>query len=111
MNQKFILTVGYYLAFILLGLSIGAEGPTLPKLAENTSSALDQISSIFIFGSLGYLFGSYISGRFYDRVPGHRVMSGVLLLLGISVALVPFATSLNLLLLIILIAGLAKGAI
>ena len=111
MNQKFIQTVGYYLAFILLGLSIGAEGPTLPKLAENTSSALDRISSIFIFGSLGYLLGSYISGRFYDRVPGHRVMSGVLVLLGLSVALVPRATSLNVLLLIILIAGLAKGAI
>ena len=111
MNQKFVQTVGYYLAFILLGLSIGAEGPTLPKLAENTSSALDRISSIFIFGSLGYLLGSYISGRFYDRVPGHRVMSGVLVLLGISVALVPLATSLSVLLLIILIAGFAKGAI
>ena len=111
MNQKNLLTAAYYLAFILLGLSIGAEGPTLPKLAENTSSALDRISSIFIFGSLGYLFGSYISGRFYDRVPGHRVMSGVLVLLGISVALVPLATSLSVLLLIVLIAGFAKGAI
>lgn len=111
MNQKFVQTVGYYLAFILLGLSIGAEGPTLPKLAENTSSALDRISSIFIFGSLGYLLGSYISGRFYDRAPGHRVMSIVLVLLGGSVALVPLATSLSVLLLIILIAGFAKGAI
>ena len=111
MNQKLVQTVGYYLAFILLGLSIGAEGPTLPKLAENTSSTLDRISSIFIFGSLGYLLGSYITGRIYDRVPGHRVMSGVLVMLAVSVALVPLATSLNLLLLIILIAGFAKGAI
>src|SRR3546814_1600480 len=76
-------------------------------------SLLDSLPScsIFISGSLGYLLGSYITGRIYDRVPGHRVMSGVLVLLGISVALVPLATSLSVLLLIILIAGFAKGAI
>ena len=111
MNQKHIITAAYYLAFILLGLSVGAEGPTLLKLAENTSSALDQISSIFIFGSLGYLLGSYISGRIYDRMPGHQVMAGMLVLMGITVALVPVATSLSTLLLIILILGFAKGAL
>ena len=58
MNQKHITTAAYYLAFILLGLTIAAEGPTLLKLAEHTSSALDQISSIFLFGSFGYLLGS-----------------------------------------------------
>src|SRR6266498_3317691 len=62
MNQKHITTAAYYLAFILLGLTIAAEGPTLLKLAEHTSSALDQISFIFFFGSLGYLLGSYIGG-------------------------------------------------
>lgn len=111
MNQKYIITAAYYLAFILLGLSVGAEGPTLLKLAKNTSSALDQISSIFIFGSLGYLLGSYISGRIYDRMPGHQVMAGMLVLMGITVALVPVATSLSTLLLIILILGFAKGAL
>ena len=93
MKQKYITTAAYYIAFILLGLTIAAEGPTLLKLAEHTASALDQISSIFLFGSLGYLLGSYIGGRLYDRVPGHRLMSGVLLCLGITVALVPLASS------------------
>lgn len=111
MNRKYILTTAYYLAFILLGLSMGTDGPTLPKLAENTSSTLDQISLIFFFGSLGYLLGSYLSGRIYDRLPGHRLMAGVLALLGISVAFVPAATALWMLLLIIFIAGFAKGAL
>src|SRR6185503_3740999 len=93
MSQKHITTAAYYLAFILLGLTIAAEGPTLLKLAEHTSSALDQISSIFLFGSFGYLVGSYIGGRIYDRVPGHRFMAGVLIFLGIMVAMVPLATS------------------
>ena len=110
-NQKLIVTSAYYLAFILLGLTISAEGPTLLKLSEHTSSTLGQISSIFLVGSFGYLTGSYISGHIYDRVPGHQFMAGILVMLGIVTALVPIATSLTVLLLIILILGLAKGAL
>ena len=111
MKQKYITTTAYYIAFILLGLTIAAEGPTLLKLAEHTSSALDQISSIFLFGSLGYLLGSYIGGRLYDRVPGHRFMSGVLICLGLTVALVPLAPSRGILFTIVLVLGLFKGGL
>ena len=111
MNNKYVTTVAYYLAFILLGLTISAEGPTLLKLSEHTSSTLGQISSIFIFGSFGYLSGSYISGQIYDRVSGHQFMSGILVMLGIGTALVPVAKSLPMLLGIILMIGLAKGAL
>ncbi|HET9911969.1 MAG TPA: MFS transporter [Anaerolineales bacterium] len=111
MDQKYIKTVAYYLAFILLGLTFAVEGPTLLKLAEHTSSALDQISSIFFFGSLGYLIGSYFGGRIYDRVPGHRFMAGVLVSLGILCALVPIATALWVLLVIVLLLGFTKGAL
>jgi MFS transporter, FHS family, Na+ dependent glucose transporter 1 len=111
MNQKRIITTAYYLAFILLGLTMAAEGPTLLKLAEHTSSSLDQISLIFFFGSLGYLLGSFFGGRIYDRVPGHRFMSGVILFLGVIIAFVPVATSLGTLLVIVLVLGLAKGAL
>ncbi len=89
MNQKYITTAAYYFAFILLGLTMAAEGPTLLKLAEHTASTLDQISLIFFFGSLGYLVGSYISGRVYDRVSGHHFMTGVLILLGSTIMFVP----------------------
>jgi FHS family Na+ dependent glucose MFS transporter 1 len=111
MNQKYITTAAYYLAFILLGLTVAAEGPTLLKLAEHTSSALDQINSLFLFSSLGYLLGSYGGGRIYDRVPGHRFMAGVLVFLGIMVALVPLAPSREVLFAIVLILGLFKGAL
>jgi len=111
MNRKYITTAAYYLAFILLGLTISAEGPTLLKLAEHTSTSLDQISAIFLSGSFGYLLGSLISGRIYDRIPGHRFMTGVLIMLGIVTVLVPIATSLAALLAIVLILGLAKGAL
>jgi FHS family Na+ dependent glucose MFS transporter 1 len=111
MNQKYIVTTAYYLAFILLGLTMAAEGPTLLKLAEHTSSALDQISSLFLFSSLGYLLGSYIGGRAYDRLPGHRFMAGVLVCLGIMVAFVPLAGSRWILFSIVFVLGLFKGAL
>ena len=66
---------------------------------------------LFFFGSLGYLVGSYFGGRIYDRVPGHRFMAGVLVFLGILIALVPMATSLWVLLVVVLIQGLANGAL
>ena len=111
MKQKYISTIAYYLAFILLGLTVSVEGPTLLKLAEHTSSALDEISSLFLFSSLGYLVGSYIGGRLYDRVPGHRFMASVLFLLGIMVAVVPLATTRLALFTIVLVLGLFKGAL
>jgi MFS transporter, FHS family, Na+ dependent glucose transporter 1 len=111
MNRKYISTTAYYLAFILLGLTVAAEGPTLLKLAEHTSSALDQINSLFLFSSLGYLVGSYIGGRIYDRIPGHRFMASVLVFLGIMVAIVPLATTRWALFTIVLILGLFKGAL
>jgi FHS family Na+ dependent glucose MFS transporter 1 len=111
MNQKYRNTIAYYLAFILLGLTVAAEGPTLLKLAEHTSSALDQINRLFLFSSFGYLVGSYIGGRLYDRVPGHRFMAVVLVFLGIMAAIVPIATSRWTLFGIVLILGLFKGAL
>jgi FHS family Na+ dependent glucose MFS transporter 1 len=111
MKQKYITTAAYYLAFILLGLTIAAEGPTLLKLAQHTSSQLNQISLIFFFGSLGYLLGSFFGGRIYDRVPGHRFMAGILVFLGIMIIFVPLARSRAALFAVVLILGVAKGAL
>jgi len=109
--HKLLLTAAYYLSFIMLGLLTAAEGPALPGLAENTSSTLDQISLIFIFGSLGYLLGSLFSGQAYDRLPGHRLMAVTLLLISLCAALVPFMHSLWLLLCLLFVLGLAKSAL
>ena len=109
--NKLALTAAYYLSFIMLGLLVAIEGPALPSLAANTSSTLDQISLIFIFGSLGYLLGSFLSGRAYDRLPGHRFMAGTLLLIALCASLVPFAKQLWQLLLVLSVLGFAKGSL
>ena len=104
-------TIAYYLAFIILGMTTAASGPALPKLAEHTSSGLDRISLIFIFGSLGYLIGSYLGGRAFDRFSSHRLLSLTVLLIAIASALIPNANSLALLLGAMFLSGFASGII
>lgn len=109
--QPRVFTTAYYLAFIILGLATAVEGPSLPTLAKHTSTTLDQISLIFVVGAFGYLLGSIIGGRAYDRLPGHRFISGTLFLLIFVAILFPLASTLWLLLSAALVKGLCTGAL
>src|SRR5258706_6325067 len=106
-----VITAAYYLSFIVLGFVTAAEGPSLPSLAKHTASALDQISLIFVFVSVGYLTGYFLGGQAYDRFPGHRLMALSLLVIGAAAVLLPVAGSLWLLLLVFFVLGLAKGTL
>lgn len=105
----YIATSAYYLSFIILGLTTAVSGPSIPTLAEHTSSGLERISLIFIFGSLGYIAGSYLGGRAYDRIPAHKLMVLTLVVLGTASALIPLSRSLELLLFAMTLSGLASG--
>ncbi len=106
-----LLTAAYYLSFIVLGLSTAIDGPSLPTLAKHTHSALDQISLLFVFGSLGYFLGSLLGGWVYDRFPGHRFMAVFMLTIAAACAVIPIAPTLWLLLSAAFIAGFCKGAL
>lgn len=95
----------------MLGLVSAAEGPSLLNFGQHTTSTLDQISAIFVFVSLGYLVGSFFSGRAYDRFPGHRLMALSLVLAAAAAFFLPLITNLWLLLLCFFILGAAKGTI
>ncbi len=104
-------TLAYYAAFITLGATISIGGPSLPWLAQHTASRLDQISIIFVAGSLGYMLGSQLSGRAYDRFPGHRIQALGLLVASLSAALVPVLHSLWFLVATLFLLGIAQGAL
>lgn len=105
------LTTAYYLALISLGLILAVQGPSLPALAEHTGSRLDQISLIFVTGSLGYFLGSLFGGRAYDHIPGHRLMAASVLANAATTALIPIASSLWALLLVLFINGFFNGSL
>lgn len=105
----YIATAAYYLSFIILGLTTAASGPSLLKLTEHTGSTLDRISLIFVFGSLGYLVGSFLGGRAYDHLSGHKLMALTMLIVGIASVLIPITGSLEILLFAFFLSGLASG--
>jgi len=104
-------TAGYYAAFVALGLIGSLLGPTLTSLAQNTGVRLDQISILFTGRSLGYLLGSLLGGRLYDRRPGNPLMAGSLGLIFLMVVVSPLVPVLWLLFLAMLVMGLGEGGL
>ncbi|WP_420631032.1 MFS transporter [Candidatus Leptofilum sp.] len=108
MNKK---VTAYFFAFIALGMASAALGPTLPGLAEQTSTQLSGISFLFATRSLGFLAGSILAGRIYDRLPGHPILMVLLVSLGISLLLVPLIPQLWLLTILMFLAGTVESGI
>lgn len=108
-DSKWAKTVGYYVAFVALGLVSASLGPTLHGLAANTGSSLSQISYLFLARSSGYLLGSVLAGRVYDRTPGHPLMVGALAAMTAMVLIVPTLSVLGVLIVVLLVLGMAEG--
>lgn len=104
-------TASYYLAFISLGTVGAILGPTLLQLADNTGVKLSQISFLFAARSIGYVIGSLLGGRLYDRQPGHPVMSLMLVILAAALALMPIISLFWLLVAVVLAAGTMEGIV
>jgi FHS family Na+ dependent glucose MFS transporter 1 len=86
-------------------------GPTLPSLTQQTRSHLSEVSFLFTAVSVGYLSGSLLGGRLYDRVSGNPVMATGLLIMASMLALTPFLPQLWLLMLVIALLGTAQGTV
>ena len=110
-NHKRNQTIGYFGAFIALGMSIAVLGPSLNDLAENTGSALGQISFLFTASSGGYSLGSIFGGRIYDRRSGHPIMVILLAIIAVALALTPHINQLWLLAINLLVMGIAAGVL
>lgn len=104
-------TISYYAAFIALGLTTASLGPTLLGLANQTGSALSQISFLFTARALGYLLGSFIGGRFFDRFSGHRTMAVAVIVIAALLATVPEIPLLWLLTVVLLAVGFMEAVV
>ncbi|MFN8443483.1 MAG: MFS transporter [Caldilineaceae bacterium] len=108
-SGKMTKTMAYYAAFITLGLTFASMGPTINGLAANTGSTLSQVSALFFLRAFGYLLGSILAGRLYDRRPGHPLMAGALSVIVVMLIVTPLISSLFLLSIVLLLLGTAEG--
>lgn len=83
----------------------------MPGLARNTGTELAQISFVFTAQALGYLMGSVYGGYLFDRLPGHRLLFGVLVGMGIMAFFVPLISLLWLLVLVFIFLGAMQGSL
>lgn len=101
----------YFLAFIGLGAFTSILGPSLPSLAAHTQTNLAEIGFLFMARSLGYMIGSLRGGHAFDKLPGHNLLAGLLLLISASLALAPVISQLWVLTLVLLFLGIGEGAL
>lgn len=103
--------LGWYAALVGIGMTSASLGPTLPTLAVQTHTTLSDISALFLTRSLGYIAGSLIAGRLYDRLSGNPIVAGALITLAAAMTLVPLTPSLWHLAVVMGIAGSVEGAV
>jgi len=104
-------TYGYFAAIMALGLVSASLGPTLPGLAEQTSSTYKQISYLFLARSTGYMLGSLLGGKILDRLPGHSVLAAAMVLIAVTLFAVPTLPILWLLAAVLMVTGMAEGSV
>ncbi|HTK97688.1 MAG TPA: MFS transporter [Pseudomonadales bacterium] len=93
-RERVVATAAYYASMLTLGFGTAIVGPTLAGLAARTHASIGAIGVVFTASALGYLVGSLLSGHWFDRLPGHRVLGIALSLVAASFAIVPFTASL-----------------
>ncbi|MCD4753182.1 MAG: MFS transporter [Anaerolineaceae bacterium] len=108
---KKLQSVVYFLAILTLGFIGLVKSATLPDLAQRADVNISQITYILTLGSIGFMIGTVLGGRFYDRFPGHKLLAGAMLLAALMMGIIPFLNSLWLMLIIFFILGIAHGLI
>lgn len=104
-------TICYFAAFVALGLSHASLGPTLMGLAAQVGVGLVQISYGLSARAAGYLIGSVVGGRLYDRVKGHPVAATMLVLIAVGLTTLPMAPALAVLIVLLFAVGMAEGVL
>ena len=79
----------YWASFLIVGLSLSILGPALTDLRERSGADIGAIGVLFVGQAAGYVVGSFVGGRLYDRFHGHRVYAGSLAAIGAGLLLVP----------------------
>jgi len=104
-------TIAYFATFVVLGLMSASLGPSLDVLRRRVGVGLGTIAVLFTVSAAGYLAGSVVLGRRYDRGPGHPVMAASLLAGAAGLVMLGFGPTLVTLGAAVAVMGFAAGGI
>jgi len=89
MRELRLPVVAYLSTFLVVGFALSVLGPALTELRARTGSDIADIGILFVGQSLGYIVGSMLGGRLYDRFDGHRVAGASLLVMAAGLMTIP----------------------
>jgi len=95
----------------LPGMVVASIGPSLPGLASTTGVSLGVVGVVFSAYRGGYMLGSLAGGAALDRLPGNRLVSLGLLVMGAALALVPNLPLIAALVATFVMIGIAGGVV
>ncbi|TYL46482.1 MFS transporter [Marinomonas sp. IMCC 4694] len=98
----------YCAMFIAIGAVAGLLGPSLIYLADLIDASVAEISIVFSARAMGNILGALLAGRMFDRWPGHHYLIAMLLCLITGLILVPFSSSLVMLVGLFFLLGAAE---
>jgi len=104
-----IRSFGYFSIMGVFGLLTSSLGPILPDLSKQVAAPLDVLSLIFTARAFGFLFGSLLGGKLFDKYKGHPLYTISFLLLSLIIIMIPFTTSIWMLVGTVFLQGITLG--
>ena len=101
----------YLLSFFVVGLSLSVLGPALSELRDRAGTDLGGIGVLFVGQACGYIVGSLLAGRLFDRFDGHRVYAASLVSLAVGMVLIPSLDTLPTLFATFVLIGAGAGSV
>lgn len=85
--------LAYFGVFLVVGLSFGMIGPSISLLAEQVDTTLASVGILLVTYGLGYLCGTQLFARGYDRAWGNRLIAASLVVAALCLAFVPLVST------------------
>lgn len=104
-------TTLYCAMFIAVGSVSGLLGPSLIYLANLINASVAEISIVFSARAFGNILGALVAGRMFDRWQGHHYLIVMLLCVIAGLLLVPFSTSLFMLVVLFFLLGASEVSV
>ena len=83
----------YFGVFLVVGVAFGLIGPSISLLADQVSATLASVGIVLVTYGFGYIIGTQIFARGYDRGYGNRLIGTSLLIAATCLASIPFVSA------------------
>lgn len=101
----------YLASFVVIGVTMTFLGPALGEIRDRTGTSVSAAGSLFAAMAIGGIVASLLAGRLVDRMPGHIVHAGCLLMIAAGMLVMPHLGSLLPALVVFAVLGGASAAI